>query len=83
MYGQPAASALHGKNVKVGVHADTAAAQAAINGIHGKTVTIQVKLDITGGGSGGGGSGGIDLSPAQIKSIASQVQTKLLSAGQE
>ena len=32
------------KNVKVGVHADTAAAQAAINSIHGKSVTVNVNL---------------------------------------
>jgi hypothetical protein len=78
VYGQPAAAGLHGKTVKVPVHADTAAAQAAINQIHGKSVTVNVKLDISGGGSGGG-SAGIPLTPAQIKSIASQVQSKLLN----
>jgi hypothetical protein len=80
VYGMPApahpAAALAGKSVKVGVHADTAAAQASINAIHGKSVTVTVNLNMTGGGGGSGG--GLNLSPAEIKSIASQVQSKLL-----
>jgi hypothetical protein len=77
VYGTPATHpALQGKSVKVGVSTDAAAAQAAINGIHGKSVTVEVNLHITGGGGAGGG---ISLTPSQIKSVASQVQSKLLS----
>ena len=55
VYGMPkGAAGLHGKAVSVPVHADTAAAQAAINAIHGKSVTISVKLDISGGGGAAG-----------------------------
>ena len=41
-------------------------------------MTIQVKVDISGGGSGGGGSSGITLSKQQVNAITSQVQAKLL-----
>ena len=81
--GTSSASALYGggKGVKIPVHADTAAAQAAINKIHGKSVVISVKLAISGGGGGAGGGGGggeIHLSPAQVKAITAQLQAKLL-----
>ena len=66
-----------GKGVKIPVHADTAAAQAAINQIHGKSVVIDVKQYISGGGGGGGGGGGV-LSPSQIKQVTAQVQATLL-----
>ena len=65
-----------GKGVRIPVHADTAAAQAAINQIHGKSVVISVSLDMGGGGGGGGGGG--HLTDAQIKHVAEQVQAKLL-----
>ena len=84
VYGMPkGAAGVHGKAVSVPVHADTAAAQAAINAIHGKSVTIQVKLDISGGGGGGsgGGSGGsstLQLSPSQVKQVAAQLQAEML-----
>ncbi len=70
----PAMAGLHGKPVQVGVHANTAAAQAAINAIHGKSVTVNVNLNIT----GGGGGGGLQLSPAEIKHVAQQVQAEML-----
>jgi hypothetical protein len=73
----------YGQAKTVKVTADTAAAQAAINGIHGKTVTIDVKVNLTGSGGGSGGAsvgsgGGITLSNSVINSITQQVQTKLL-----
>jgi hypothetical protein len=61
-----------GKSVKV--TADTTAAQAAINEIHGKTVAIIVDLKVT----GGGGGGVVPLTPAQIKQVGQQVQSYLL-----
>jgi hypothetical protein len=77
VYGAP-------KNVKVS--ADVAAAQSAINSIHGKTVTIHVQVDLGGSGGGGGGGGGVSigagggvtLSSSAINSITQQVQKKLL-----
>ncbi len=76
----PAMAGLQGKTVKVGVHANTAAAQAAINAIHGKSVTVSVNLNISGGGGsgGGGGGGGLDLTPQQIKQVSAAVQAQLL-----
>jgi hypothetical protein len=83
IYGQPPAAAhpaLTGKAVKVGVTADTGAAQAAINAIHGKSVSVSINISMsTSGGGGGGGGGGLNLSAAQIKSISGQVQSKLLA----
>ena len=64
--------------MKVPVHADTAAAQAAINQIHGKTVTIQVKVDIGGGGSGGGLAADGLLPKSAVNGITAQVQSTLL-----
>ena len=67
-----------GKGVKIPVHADTAAAQAAINQIHGKSVVISVSLDFGGHGGGGGAGGGVHLSTAQVKQVTAQVQAALL-----
>ena len=55
------------------MHTNAAAAQAQINAIHGKTVTVNVVLNITGGGGGGHG-----LSEQQVKHVTQQVETKLL-----
>ena len=81
IYGMPkGAAGVHGKAVSVPVHADAAAAQAAIDQIHGKSVTINVKLDISGGGGGGsgGGSSTLQLSPSQVKQVAAQLQAEML-----
>lgn len=72
VYGMPAT---HGKQVKVGVQTDAAAAQAQINAIHGKTVQVNVNLTISGGGGAGGG---VQLSKSQISSITRQIQSSLL-----
>jgi hypothetical protein len=64
-----------GKTVPVKATADAApvhALQAAINSLHGKTVTIEVSVTAASGG------GGLTLTPAQIKSVTAQVQAKLL-----
>jgi len=80
-----AASGLTGGTAAIDVTASgIAGIQSKINAIHGKTVTIDVKLDFSGGGGGaGGGAGGagggvIELTPAQITRLTSLIQTRML-----
>jgi len=85
--GGTAASGLTGGTATIDVTASgIAGIQSKINAIHGKTVTIDVKLDFSagGGGAGGGGAAGgagggvIELTPAQISRITSLIQTRML-----
>jgi hypothetical protein len=84
VYGMP-----KGKSVDVAAKVTGAPAvkalQSAINAIRGKTVTIAVKIDMSGGGgggAGGGGGGGVGglsgLSSSQIDGLVRQIQAKLL-----
>lgn len=71
------AGLVSGKNVNIGVNASAGpvhALQAAIDHLHGKTITIRVNVVEGTGGSGGHGAGG----GALPKHVLSQVQTSLL-----
>jgi hypothetical protein len=79
VYGQPG---VHGKTVTAGVSANAApvhALQAAIDSLHGKTVTIHVNVALSSGGGGGGGRfGDPPLTPKVVNQITAQVQAALL-----
>lgn len=66
---------LHGKTVKAGVTANIAPVhqlQAAIDGLHGKTVDVHVNVSTSGSG------GDIKLSPQQLSELGAQIQSWML-----